>query len=273
MSLLRVSRSENASPGKGLTFMMDRTVLVTGAAGVVGSLIVPPLLQRYRLRLLDVRTLESALVPGNVEQIVADLRDEADVMAAVRGVDTIVHLAGNADPTATWDALAGSNVEATQKLWHAARMEGIRRLVFASSNHVTGMYDLDGQRPVSPHWPARPCCLYGVTKHFGETIARFYSDRFGLSTICLRLGWVLLKPHNRRARRQWLSPNDLVGYVTAAIEIDRQYGLYYAVSANTNRDWDTSNVSELAYRPVDNAEVYASQMVSDSSDELPACQR
>ncbi len=127
------------------------------------------------------------------------------------GVDTVVHLAGAASPESTWDDVLGANVVGTRNVLEAARDAGVRRVVYASSNHVLGMYDRDEQWPVGPTDLPRPDSLYGVTKVFGETLGRYYHDAHGLSVLCLRIGWVSPDPTETDVellRAMWLSEDD-----------------------------------------------------------------
>ena len=118
------------------------------------------------------------------------------VTKMVTDVDAVVHLAGEARSRSGWDAVRGPNIDGTYNVCEAARQASVSKIVFASTNHVTGFYDRNGEWPVQPHQPVRPDGFYAVTKVFGETLARYYSDEFGISIICLRIGWVLQRPHN-----------------------------------------------------------------------------
>jgi NAD+ dependent glucose-6-phosphate dehydrogenase len=137
----------------------------------------------------------------------------------------------------------------------AARLEGVPRVVFASSNHAMGMYDRDGEWPVYNHMLPRPDSLYGVSKVFGETIGRFYHDEYGLEFIALRIGWSteeIDELDKELLHAMWLSPDDTAQVVQRAVEVDVPFGIYYAVSDNPNRRWDLTNTMlELGYRPKD----------------------
>lgn len=173
------------------------------------------------------------------------------------GIDTVVHMAADPHTKAPWESVLANNIIATYNLFEAARRAGARRVVFASTNHVMGMYDRDRQWPIYVDQPARPDSLYGVSKAFGENLSRYYRDQHGLSVICPRIGWWRPEPTDEISRWMWLSPRDCAQVVTRAIETDLGYGIFYAISANSGRHWDiTSTMEQLGYRPEDDAERY-----------------
>ena len=142
----------------------------------------------------------------------------------------------------------------------AMRQEGVRRMVFASTNHVTGYYERE-RRPCYPDMPVRPDSHYGASKAFGEALARFYVDEHGLAVICLRIGSWLPEPRTVRHLSTWLSPRDMAQLAWRAIETPLSWGIFYAISANTRRTWNIGPTQELlGYRPEDDAEVYAAQV-------------
>ena len=137
------------------------------------------------------------------------------------------------------------------------RLEGVRRMVFASTNHVTGYYELKG-RPCYPEMPVRPDGYYGASKAFGEALSRFYVDEHGLEVICLRIGSWLPEPKNVRNLSTWLSPRDMAQLTWRAIETPLTWGIFYAISANTRRYWDIGPTQELlGFESEDDAETYA----------------
>lgn len=241
--------------GDGAT--AKKLVLITGAAGGVGSFLRPYLRRDYRLRLHYRQNPLKELAEGE-EAIQADIEDFPAVERIVRGVDAIVHLAGEPSPGASWEGVRGANIDGTHNVFEAARRAGVPKIVFATTNHVMGMYDRDRAWPIHPDQPIRPDSYYGVSKAFGEALARYYVDDFGLAIICLRIGWVLERPHNEAALRMWLSPRDLAQLVGLSIETPVRFGLYYGVSANTRLKWNIANVRrDLGYAPVDDSEAFA----------------
>jgi uronate dehydrogenase len=122
---------------------------------------------------------------------------------------------------------------------------------------VTGGYDLCDQRGLDGSESIRPDSLYGVTKAFGEALGRFMSDRYGISVICLRIGWVMLEPSGPEALRMWLSPRDLCSLISSSLRAQVPYGIYYGTSKNTRRLWDLGPaIQDLGYTPVDDSEVF-----------------
>ena len=228
-------------------------VVITGSMGSVASLLVPRLVDTFDLTLVSRRPP----VCDPAEHLQIDLGDVEALVAACEGADAVVHLAGQSHTLATWEQLVGPNVTGLVNLFEAARRAGVMKVVFASSNHITGMYDLEKEWPIRPDQPIRPDSLYGVTKAFGEALGRYYSDNFGIAVICLRIGWALERPHNEVARFMWLSPDDLARLVSGALLSRVRFGIYYGVSANTQRHWSVENAQvDLGYEPLDNSEVY-----------------
>ena len=185
----------------------------------------------------------------------ADLTSYDDVAPLMAGVDTVLHLAGEAAPDADWDAVLAANIVGYRNVLEAARLADVRRVVYASSNHAMGMYDRLQEWPVYPHHLPRPDSLYGVSKVFGETIGRFYHDEHGLDVISLRIGWSSGDPmlaDDEILHAMWLSEDDTEQAFRRAIEAEVRYGIYYVVSDNPNRRWDlTSTMLDLGYRPKD----------------------
>jgi hypothetical protein len=182
----------------------------------------------------------------------------------VAGVDAVVHLAGEPDPEAEWDDLAGPNVDAFAALLGAARLHGVRRVVYASSVHAMGRYEGAGRVPIDPTWAPAPCCAYGATKAFDEALAGVFAHRGGLSTVGLRLGATEPEPTQTRQLPGWLGPDDLRQLVVRSIEADVRGGVYAGVSANTGGRWslDTAR-AELGYAPVLDSASYADRVQDD----------
>ena len=229
-----------------------RRLLITGATGTIGSLLAERLAGDFDV-VQHARTAEG----GEQEQVLrcADLADYDEVRALMDGVDTVLHLAGEASPEAEWDSVLESNIVGYRNVLEAAREAGVRRVVYASSNHAMGMYDRLEEWPVYPHQLPRPDSLYGVSKVFGETLGRYYHDQFGLDVISLRIGWSSGDPmlaDKEILHAMWLSEDDTEQVFRRAIEAEVPYGVYYAVSDNPNRRWDMTNTMlELGYRPKD----------------------
>lgn len=229
-----------------------RRVLITGAAGGVGSHLAETLAEHYELVLHD---RSQDLASAGVELRTAELGVYDEVRALMDDIDTVVHMAGAASPESSWDAVLEANLIGTRNVLEAAQDAGVRRVVLASSNHAMGMYDRYEQWPVYPDQLPRADSLYGVSKIFGEAIGRFYHDQYGLDVINLRIGWFTDDPLAAQEdilRAMWLSPADCTEVVRCAIEAEVTFGLYYAISDNPNRRWALTNTQlELGYRPQD----------------------
>lgn len=248
-----------------------RLVVVTGAAGGVAGLLRPHLRAGFDVRLVDRRPPETPAVSGE-ECVVGDLASPEFAASVVAGADAVVHLAGLPGPRSAWRELLPANIGLTATVLDAAVAAGVPRVVYASSVHAAGRYDLEGRTPVDPSWLARPCCMYGASKVACEASGSWYSDRYQLAVICLRLGWVQPRPRTPRALTCWLSPHDLGELVGCALRAEVGYGIYFGVSANTRNHWDITNArADLGYRPRDDAERFLDE-IDFAAVDPPRCQ-
>jgi uronate dehydrogenase len=246
-----------------------RTVLLTGAAGGLGTLMRDLLpAYGYELRLLDLRPVE-----GQPDAIVADLADRAAVREAVRGVDAIIHLAG-ISLEAPFEKILRANIEGTYNLYEAAREEGVPRIVFASSNHAVGFTPRpQGDAPHDPgalipiDTPRRPDTFYGLSKSFGEDLAQFYWDKHGLETVSVRIGSCFPEPTSVRMLSVWMSPADGARLLHAALTAENvEHTVVYGSSANTRLWWDLTTARALGYDPQDDSEPYAEKLIAEQGE-------
>ncbi|MFI1201449.1 NAD-dependent epimerase/dehydratase family protein [Streptomyces sp. NPDC020883] len=237
-----------------------RTVLLTGAAGGVGTLmreLLPP--YGHQLRLFDRRPIE-----GEPDAVTAELADTGALRAAVRGVDAIVHLAG-ISLESSFEQILRANIEGTYRLYEAAREAGVRRVVLASSNHAVGFTPRppDGSAAIPADTPHRPDTFYGLSKCFGEDLAALYWDRHGIETVSLRIGSCHPEPTTVRMLSIWLSPADCARLLHAALTAEHVgHTVAYGSSANTRLWWDLSTARALGYDPQDDSEPYAAQLLA-----------
>jgi nucleoside-diphosphate-sugar epimerase len=242
---------------------------ITGAAGLIGQVLVGALGERYAIQAIDRRRRRATWRR-------ADLSKPRAAAAALRGADLVVDLAANPSPTLSWEGARRNNIPTTFNVLEAARIAGVRRVVYASSNHVTGKYEedepyasiaagrYDGLDPaqirrITPLDPVRPDGPYGLSKAFGEAAGRYFADEHGLSVLCLRIGTVNRtdRPTTPRQFATLLTHRDLVELVRCCLEAPEElrFGVYYGVSANTWRFWDIGSAeAELGYESRDNAE-------------------
>jgi nucleoside-diphosphate-sugar epimerase len=242
-------------------------ILITGAAGLVGTVLMHGLEGRY-----DVVGVDRALRrPPNVRR--RNLARARRLGSIFAGADAVVDLAGLPSHRTEWKEVWRNNLRATLNVLEAARRAGVRRYVFASSNHVTGGYEREppysaivaGEYTgLDPEWlplvgttrPVRPDGPYALGKVLGEAAARWYSDAYGLSAVCLRIGTVNAedRPLEPRHFATLLTHADLLRLVESALTADVRFAVCYGVSRNTWRFWDISN--EIGYEPEDDAERY-----------------
>ena len=239
-------------------------LLITGINGRIGTILRNAFEDVHGVYGLDrIEPFSDRILSADI----ADYLQVSQVIQRFRPLDAIIHLAGNPSVSASWDSVLSANIIGTRNIFEAAREFQVRRVVFASSNHVTGAYE--GFEPdlhlhtqpeppkISPHDPIRPDSDYGVSKAFGEAVARYYCARWGIEGICLRIGAVVEDDdptQNLRLRKVWLSHRDLIQLVEKSLIANVTFGIYYGVSNNKGAFWDLANARmELGYEPQDNA--------------------
>ncbi|MEA2310272.1 MAG: uronate dehydrogenase [Solirubrobacteraceae bacterium] len=242
---------------------MAGTVLITGSAGTVGRDLRAGLRGRHGLlRLLDRAPQEPALDAAE-EIVTADIGDEDALVAAMEGVDAVVHLAG-IPVDAPFDAIATANLIGTQRVFDAARRAGVGRVVFASSHHAGGFYPRTHVQRVTDL--PRPDSHYGVSKLFGEAVARLYHDKHGIEAACLRIQSWTDRPTVHRHLGSWLSPRDGVELVHRCLEVERLgFAIVFGVSANTRAWVRNEDLGWLGWEPQDDAERFAAELEPPAS--------
>jgi uronate dehydrogenase len=230
-----------------------KRLLITGAAGGVGRMLRDGLAGYAEiLRLSDIADLGPPR--GGEELVPCDLADRAAVAELVKGCDGIVHL-GAISVEARFDDLLQANILGTYNLYEAARHAGGPRILYASSNHVVGFHQRTSHLDVDAS--LRPDSLYGVSKCFGEALARYYHDKFGQESVCVRIGSCFLEPKNRRMLATWLSPRDCLALVRAVFDAPATgFLVLYGVSANRQVWWSNEQARFLGWQPRDSSEIF-----------------
>jgi uronate dehydrogenase len=243
-----------------------KRVLLTGAAGGVGQRLRKLLKPVYpELRLSDIAT-PPALAPDE-PFVPADLAVLDQVEAAVDGVEGIVHL-GGFSVEGPWETILQSNIIGCYNLFEAARRKGVKRVVFASSNHAVGFYPR--ARRIGTEVTLRPDSRYGASKAFGEALGALYADKHGLGVLCLRIGNVADAPADRRRLSIWVSPEDLVQLVRIGLEHpDLRFEVFYGASLNERAWWDNARAYAYGYRPTGRAEDHRDAALAEQAKLAP----
>jgi len=254
--------------------MESRRVLVTGAEGTIGTAVREHLAEQYEL-------VSLTLTPQKFPSHVADISELDSIRPAFENVEAVVHLAASPAIETPWEDVLRNNIIGTYNVFEAARSGGVERVVFASSNHAVGMYelngapavyDLDDERRYDHDAEIRPDSLYGVSKAYGEALGRYYAERHGLKVFCLRIGAVReqddptepssnplldLDAEGRRNRMRavWLSRRDCAELIARCLDVDGvSWAIVYGVSGNPRRFWDLTHARDLlGWEPQDAA--------------------
>ena len=234
-----------------------KTILITGAAGDVGSHLRRELAGKYNLLLSDIKPVK-ALAAGE-KSVRGDVAKMADMLRITKGVDAILHL-GGFSVEGPWEMILRANIIGCYNLFEAARRNGIKRVLFASSNHATGFYKRDEK--IDHRVYPKPDSRYGVSKAFGEQIGSLYADKYDMEVFCMRIGNVTVAPPDKRRLSNWISPRDFARLIAVGIDNPNiRFEIVYGVSDNKRSWYDNSNAHRLGYQPQDNAERYAAEVL------------
>ena len=268
-------------------------ILITGSNGLIGTLLCKNLEENYsvwgfdrsfnKTKRIQSKELKEYSLPEN-RCIQGNLANLKDVVNAMQGKACVIHLAANPSPVAPWSEILKKNIEGTFNIFEASRLAKIKRVIFASSNHTVGMYPekIDPYKhiyhenlekikhPIEPLTTEalRPGNLYGVSKAFGESLGSYYYDKYDLSVICLRIGWVMDPDDptfSAAALALWLSHRDCVQLFKKAIAASKEleFSVFYGMSDNKLLIWDLNKTKKiLKYKPMDGA---GTNWVSDDS--------
>jgi len=258
-----------------------KCILITGAEGIIGSAVRRYLADRYEIRSLTLRR-------ETFTDYAADIADLNAIIPAFEGIDAVIHLAAETSFTASWEEIHRSNLLGTYNIYEAARRMKVETVVFASSNHTIGMYEieavpdiyaLDDPRVYNHEVEVRPDSLYAVSKVYGEALGRYYMECHSMRVFCLRIGSVRddddpcapsisesvpwhprlaelpVEKRYQRMRATWLSQRDCAELIACCLEADQtRWAIVYGISNNPRQFWDLSYVRQvLGYNPQDSA--------------------
>ncbi|MCO8168485.1 NAD(P)-dependent oxidoreductase [Pseudomonas sp. 21LCFQ02] len=233
-------------------------LLLTGAAGGLGQIMREALQAHANIvRASDISPMAPAA--GDHEEVIScNLADKPGVLTLAQDVDAIVHLGGISTERA-FEEILDANIRGTFHIYEAARIHGIKRVIFASSNHVTGFYPQDEQ--LDAHSLRRPDCYYALSKSYGEDLATFYFHRYGIETVSLRIGSAFPEPRNLRMLSTWLSYSDLAHLVERSLLTENVgHTVVYGVSANRDLWWNNRYAAHLGFNPQDSSERFRARM-------------
>jgi uronate dehydrogenase len=231
-----------------------KRLLLTGAAGGLGRVL------RERIKpwaeIVRVSDCSDLGQPQSGEEVVqCDLADKAAVLELLEGVDAVLHF-GGISVEKSFEAIMQANILGVHNLYEAVHKAGVKRVVFASSSHTVGFYPTT--QMVDAESPMRPDCFYGVSKCFGELLSRYYFDRFGLETVCLRIGSSFPEPQTARMMVTYLGYDDLVELVRCSLFAPRVgHTIAFGVSDNSVRWYDNRLAGHLGYQAKDSSSRFA----------------
>ena len=235
-----------------------KTILITGASGDVGTHLRRELAGKYVLRVSDLRSLKK--INKEEKFVRADISKFADANRITKGVDAIVHLGGYS-VEGPWEGILSANIIGCYNVFEAARRNGVKRILFPTSNHATGFYRRD--HTIDHRVYPKPDSRYGVSKVFGEALASLYADKYGMEMFCMRIGNVNPVPIDKRRLSILFTPRDLAQLVTIGIEHpDIRFEIVYGVSKNKRSWYDNSNAYRLGYKPQDDSEKWAAEILA-----------
>ncbi len=246
-----------------MTIKSHHRILMTGAAGGLGTAMRQKLKGNCDVLRLSDRVAFGAAQDGEEIEL-TDLADEAAMLALLKDVNAVIHF-GGVSGEGPWGPVLQANIIGLYNLYEGARKQGVRRILFASSNHATGFYRQS--ETITPLVAPRPDGNYGVSKAFGEDISRFYFDRYGIETACLRIGSCFPEPVDRRMLASWLSHDDLYRLLTACLTTPvLGHSIIYGMSKNAVTWWDNSPANHIGYVPQDSADVFREAMYAKTPE-------
>lgn len=236
--------------------MSVQKILVTGASGTIGQLLLKHLKDRYTFVLSDVKEPPETFGFPFAQ---VDMADFISLVPLFNGVDAVIHLAADPRTSAPWESLLPNNIIGTYNVFEAAFQAGCKKVIYASSINAVDGYPEGIQ--IHTHMPVAPLNLYGASKAWGEAVGRFYSEIKGMSVYCLRLGWVIASDSARLGKMEdtkllamALTHQDLLRLFDGCLNTNHAFMMVHGVSDNAFKRLDISDTKEkLGYAPVDDA--------------------
>jgi uronate dehydrogenase len=237
-----------------------KKIALSGAGGQLGSVVRAAMIARGTpLRSAAGSKALTPLVEGE-DVMHGDLRDPAVVDRLLEGVDVLIHFAGTSVERPLPEIIE-NNLRGLVEVYEGARRQGVKRIVFASSNHAIGMYPVTEK--LSLDCELRPDGFYGLSKVWGEALARMYWDKHGIESVCVRIGSCLERPSEPRHLSTWFGHRDLMHFLDRCVEAEEVGFLtIWGVSANTRSWWDNSGAARFGYQPTQNSEDYAAEILA-----------
>jgi uronate dehydrogenase len=234
------------------------TILITGAAGQIASELRQRLSPQFSLRLTDIKPVGA--LSAREQFVAADLTDIAALEQLMAGAGAVVHLGGIAVEE-SWDRILPANIVGTYNLFEAARRQGVKRIIVASSNHAVGFFPR--RETIDDRVFPRPDGRYGLSKAFAEVTGRLYADKYGMEAFCIRIGAMTLEPEDVRRLAIWIHPEDLTHLVEVGVTAPGiGFEIVYGMSDNKRAWWDNSNALRLGYRPKHQSEDFAAAVIA-----------
>jgi uronate dehydrogenase len=250
---------------------MTKKIALSGAGGQLGRFLRAALNERgVNLRsAAGSRALEPLFEGEDVMH--GDLRDPAVVDQLMQGVDVLIHMAGTSVERPLPEIIE-NNLRGLVEVYEGARRHGVQRIIFASSNHAIGMHPVEDKLTLDCDF--RPDGFYGLSKAWGESLARMYWDKHGIESVCIRIGSCIEKPTEFRHLSTWLGHEDFLHLIDRCIHVpELGFQLVWGVSNNTRSYWDNTAAAPLGYQPKQNAEDYADEILSRPNPLDPVAQR
>ncbi len=234
-----------------------KTILMTGAAGRIGTFMRAELAGKYKLRLSDIKPVKD-LKPGETFMR-ADISNLKDALRITKGVDAVVHFGGQSGEH-DWEHILQANIIGFHNTLEAARRNGVKRFLVATSNHAVGFYPVT--QTINHRVYPKPDSRYGVSKVFNEALSSLYADRYGMEMFCMRIGNVNSAPIDRRRLAIWISARDMAQLVILGLERPKlHFEIVYGISDNARAWFDNTNAYRMGYQPRDRSETYAAAIL------------